>query len=102
MDKKQGYMAPPNPREEALLIEEVMADPEGRAAYEEFNRLYAFKKAVVRARKELNLTQKDVALASGLTQQMVSKIESGDRYCNFASILKYLSVVDPGKKLLTV
>ena len=53
MEKKKGYLAPPDPREEALLIEEVMADPEGRASYEEFNRLYAFKKAVVRAWKKL-------------------------------------------------
>ena len=102
MDNEKGYMAPADPREEALLMEEVMKDPEGKSAYDEFNRLYAFKKAVVKARKELNMTQKDVALASGLTQQMVSKIESGDKYCNFASILKYLSVVDPGRKLLTV
>lgn len=102
MSKKKGYMAPQDPREEAFLMEEVMSDPEGKEAFEEYNRIYAFKKAIVKARKEMNLTQKDVALASGLTQQMVSKIETGDSYCNFASILKYLSVVDPGRKLLTV
>ena len=99
---KKGYFAPAEAEKETLIMEEMLADPEGKAAYEEFERIYAFKKAIVKARKEMNLTQKDVANASGLTQQMVSKIETGDAYCNFASILKYLSVVDPGKNLLTV
>lgn len=102
MSDKRGYAAPADKKTEAVIIEEIINDSDGKAAYEEFERIYAFKKAIVKARKEMNLTQKDVAKASGLTQQMVSKIESGDNYCNFASILKYLSVVDPGKNLLTV
>ena len=102
MEKDKGYAKPANPEEEARIMNEIMADPEGKAAYDEYERIYAFKKAVVAARKSMNLTQNDVAIASGLTQQMVSKIETGDSYCNFASILKYLNVVDPSKKLLTV
>lgn len=102
MEKIKGYAAPADFEVESLIVEEVLSDPKGKASYDEFKRLYAFKKAIVKARKDMNLTQKDVAAASGLTQQMVSKIETGDSYCNFESILKYLSVVDPGRKLLTV
>ena len=98
----KGYTAPADIKEEQRMIEEIMKDPESAEYFEELDRIYAFKIAAVKARKALNLTQKDVADTSGLTQQMVSKIETGNCYCNFASILKYLSVVDPGKKLLTV
>ena len=102
MKTKKGYATSAEPETESRIMNEILADPEGKAAYDEFERIYAFKKAIVKARKEMNLTQKDVAEASGLTQQMVSKIETSGSYCNFASILKYLDVVAPGKTLLTV
>ncbi|RHN05036.1 helix-turn-helix domain-containing protein [Anaerobutyricum hallii] len=44
-------------------------------------------------RKEKNLTQKDVASQTGLSQQMVSKIESFNGNPSMLSFLKYCNCI---------
>lgn len=42
---------------------------------------------VARARRRANLTQKEVALRSGLTQASISRMESGDRLPRLETLL---------------
>lgn len=44
-------------------------------------------------REERGLTQKDIAKSTGLTQQMISKIESGKGNLSVNSFIKYCNVL---------
>lgn len=60
---------------------------------EEFNDEYEVMKSVVRIRKELGLTQKDISKRSGLTQQMVSRMEKVNNSPTLNNFLKYLNAL---------
>ena len=49
--------------------------------------------SVISIRKELNLTQKEVSKKSGLTQQMISRMEKVDNSPTLANFLKYISAL---------
>ncbi|XZH96759.1 helix-turn-helix domain-containing protein (plasmid) [Clostridium perfringens] len=50
-------------------------DQEIRDYIEEFDREYELMQSIVKARKKIGLTQKEISKRSGLTQQMVSRME---------------------------
>ena len=58
------------------LKKEVVSDLVLKKQYEIQMEIYNIAKCQKKIRKEKNLTQKDVAQKTGLTQQMISKIES--------------------------
>ena len=66
---------------------------------EEFTRQYQFKKQLLELRKAQGLTQKDVALKSGLTQQMISRIERMDYTPTLDTLFKYLKALNVNLKL---
>lgn len=60
---------------------------------EEFDKEYQLMQSVISIRKELNLTQKEVSKKSGLTQQMISRMEKVDNSPTLANFLKYISAL---------
>ncbi len=59
----------------------------------EFNREYELIQKLVSFRKEAGLTQKDVARKSGLTQQMISRIEKYDNSPTLSNFMKYIEAI---------
>lgn len=48
----------------------------------------------VKHRKEINITQREVALRTGLSQQAISSLERCDREPRLSNLLKYLEGID--------
>lgn len=71
------------------LKEEVITDPLLQKQYETEKEIYNIAKCLKKIRKEKKLTQKDIANKTGLSQQMVSKIESYNGNLSIESFVKY-------------
>ena len=76
-------------REKAELDRLINESKEARIAHEEFQARIALQQKLVQMRKAENMTQADVAKATGLSQQAVSRIEKGTG-ATISSLLKYL------------
>ena len=59
--------------------EALKKDPELRAEYDSLAPEYDIIQAMIDARKELHLTQKDLSERTGITQADISRIENGTR-----------------------
>ena len=66
----------------------VAESGEGKKAYEEFKARIALQQKLIETRKAEKMTQSDVACASGLSQQAVSRIETGSG-ATISSLIKY-------------
>ena len=64
-----------------------LIDKEFRDLYDEERQLLEISLKILNVRKELGLSQKDLAYKAHVTQQQVSKIESGLN-CNMTTFLK--------------
>ena len=73
-----------------LLTAELMQDEEFRKAYEEIQPELDITRAILDARINSGLTQKELSKRSGITQADISKIENGTRNPSLA-ILKRLA-----------
>ena len=71
---------------DSLIVETEAA----RKAHEEFQARIALQQKLIEMRKAENMTQADVAKASGLSQQAVSRIEKGAG-ATINSLIKYLT-----------
>ncbi len=60
------------------LLDEMMLDPEFRAARKEFDGEYQAMRAVYQARRERGFTQKELAAAADIPQKTISLIETGN------------------------
>jgi HTH-type transcriptional regulator / antitoxin HipB len=60
---------------------------------------YQFIKELINFRKQANITQVELAKRSGLTQQMVSKLETYDRVPTLNTLLKYIDCLGLKLKL---
>ena len=76
-------------REKEELNKLVAESEEARRAHEEFQARIALQQKLIEARKAEKMTQSDVANASGLSQQAVSRIEKGSG-ATVGSLIKYL------------
>ena len=85
-------------REKAELDRLINESKEARIAHEEFQARIALKQKLVQMRKAENMTQADVAKATGLSQQAVSRIEKGTG-ATISSLLKYLMGIGYGIEL---
>lgn len=79
---------------------EVASDLILKKQYEIETEIYNIAICLKRIRKEKKLTQKDVAQRTGLTQQMISKIESYNGNPSIESFVKYCNGI--GINLLEV
>ncbi len=68
-------------------------DSELKKAYNRSQQEYEVVKQLVKMRNEMGLSQSDVARQSGLTQQMVSRIETVDNSPTLRNFIKYVDSV---------
>ena len=76
-------------REREIINELISSDEHLRKQHELFVAEMAFKQALIEARMAEQLTQNDVSLRSGLSQQAVSRLERGNG-ASLETIMKYL------------
>ena len=62
-----------------IFKEKSLQDPLIKAAYDELQPEYDIIQAMIDTRKSLNMTQKDLSEATGITQADISRIENGTR-----------------------
>lgn len=67
---------------------------------ERFDKQYELMQSIARTRKELGLTQKEISRTSGLTQQMVSRMEQVDNSPTLLNFLKYIAALGLEIKLV--
>jgi len=76
--------------EEAKELEAAYSkDPAVKAAIDQFEAECRLRRDLAKARKQKNLTQKQIKEATGLTQQVISRIESNT---NISPSLKNLMI----------
>ena len=73
----------------------ITSNEESRKTYDIFQTRINLQKDLIAMRKAENLTQSDVAKATGLSQQAVSRIEKGTG-ATINSLIKYLSGIGYG------
>lgn len=78
----------------SVFREELLADPEVKAAYDEMANEFAVAKALIAARSEAKLSQKDVAERMKTSQSAVARMESGRQSVSTGSIQRYATAVD--------
>lgn len=71
------------------ISKRIENDTELKAAYEQAQHEYDVVKQLVKARNEMGFSQNDVAKQSGLTQQMVSRIETVDNSPTLRNFIRY-------------
>jgi len=76
-------------------LAEEMKNPEFKRAFEEEKRLLELSYAIVEAREQKGLTQRELAKKSHVTQQQLSKIENGVN-CNMLTFIKVSSALGLG------
>lgn len=77
-----------DPREE--INKTIKDNHELETSFKRFDAQYELIEQLVEFRKASGITQKEVALKSGLTQQMVSRIEKIDYSPTLDNFLKYV------------
>ena len=70
-----------------------LEDPEFRAEYEKLRPQYEFRRAVIGARLEAGLTQKQLAEGMNTTQSAIARLEAGTRAPNLDTLLKLVEVL---------
>ncbi|MCR4625174.1 MAG: helix-turn-helix domain-containing protein [Lachnospiraceae bacterium] len=82
-------------KEKQELEQLIASNEESRKTYDDFQARINLQKELIAMRKAENLTQADVAKATGLSQQAVSRIEKGTG-ATINSLIKYLSGIGYG------
>ncbi len=77
-------------REKKIIEDLISEDEELRRQHEVFKAEMAFKQELINARKAESLTQKDISLKTGLSQQAVSRMEKGAGG-TIETIIRYLN-----------
>lgn len=65
---------------------QMLQDPEVREAYETLGPEYDIINALLAARRELNMTQKELAAKSGIPQANISRLETGNANPNLSTL----------------
>lgn len=68
------------------LFNKQMKDPEFRAEYEKTRPEFEIMRAMINARNEKNITQKELAEKTGIRQSNISRIERGACSPNIATL----------------
>ena len=76
-------------------LKEEMKNVEFKNAYEEERRLLELSMAIVEAREKNGMSQRELAKKSRVTQQQLSKIESGVN-CNMLTFIKVSTALGLG------
>ena len=76
-------------KEKEELKKLVLENADAKRAYEEFQARIELQQKLIQMRKSENMTQTELANATGLTQQAISRIEKGTG-ATVGSLIKYL------------
>jgi len=76
------------------LLEEQLKDPEFRAEYEALEPEFAIVQAMIDARKNSGLTQKQLAKRTGIAQGDISKLESGSGNPSLKTLQRLAAAMD--------
>ena len=87
-------------KQEEKILEELIKNPEGKKAHEEFETEYNFRKSLYNARKSQEMSQKQLSDITGLSQQMISRIETGWCDTKVGTLLKYLNGIGYSLKVV--
>lgn len=81
--------------DEAKELEQMLENSEeARQANEQFKAEYKLRQELVKARKSKNITQKELEKRTGLTQQVISRIESDGLISpSLKNLVKYVSAL---------
>lgn len=79
------------------FLNEQLKDPKVKKEYDALEAKYALIENIILARKEKNLTQKELSQLTGITQADLSKIENGNANPSLSTLLKLAKGL--GKKL---
>ena len=79
------------------FLNEQLKDPKVKKEYDALEAKYALIESIILARKEKNLTQKELSQLTGITQADLSKIENGNANPSLNTLLKLAKGL--GKKL---
>ncbi len=66
--------------------EKVLQNPEVKAEYDALQPEYDIIQAIINARNEQHMTQKELAARTGITQADISRIENGTRNPSLAMV----------------
>lgn len=77
-----------------MVNEKIKADQEFAKAYEEIKKEYSLIEQVANARKEMGLTQQELADKVGVSQQVISRFENEKHAPTLDSFLKILEGLD--------
>lgn len=77
-------------KEKGRLKELVNTSDVAKKAYDEFGAYYEFRKKLVSARKNEKITQKELGESTKLSQQAISRIETGGTNVTIETLIKYL------------
>ncbi len=69
-------------------LKEQLKDPEFKNEYEALEPEYVIIRQIIKARRELNLTQKELAENTGIKQSNISRLESGTYNPSLKSLKK--------------
>lgn len=78
------------------LFAELYKDPAFRKEYRRQQPYYDILLQVIKRRKELGLTQKDVAQRAGTHQSSVSRIESGEHDIRLSTLIQVAEALETG------
>lgn len=89
-----------NSKKEKKIINRLLKNPSIRKSHDQFEKEFYFRLALVEARKNSNLSQKDLAEITGLSQQAISRIETGYSNTTFSNVFKYLCAIESDLKVV--
>lgn len=84
-----------------IIKQKCESDPEFSRAYRQASAELDLIAQIIKTRKEKGMTQKDVADKAGLTQQMVSRIESREHLPNYRNLVKIADALDSKIQLVS-
>ena len=84
-----------------IIKEKSEKDPVFKEAFREASAELDVIAQIIKTRKAKGLTQKDVADKSGLTQQMVSRIEKREYPPNYKNLIKIADALDAKLELVS-
>ncbi len=76
------------------LFAELNKDPEFRAEYRRQKPYYNILLDVIKRRKELNITQKELAARTGTHQSSISRIESGEHDIRLSTLIEIADALE--------
>lgn len=82
-----------NSKLENEILKEDLKDPKLKAEYEQWEQELQLRMALAKARKKANLSQTELAEKTGLSQQAISRIETGYTNATLGSLIKYISAL---------